>query len=62
MKAKTFTLEQIEAAISEMNGFCLACGEEAYNVEPDAEKYPCETCDAKQVYGAEQIVLMGLVK
>jgi hypothetical protein len=32
------TLEQVMAAIEadDCLGFCLACGEEAYNVEPDA--------------------------
>ena len=40
-------------------GFCLACGEEAGGCEPDARCYECEYCDAKQVYGAEEILMMG---
>ncbi len=59
---KTFTLEQIEEAIECGNGFCLACGDEAGNVEPDACNYTCESCGEKQVYGAEELVMMGLVK
>lgn len=39
-------------------GFCLACGDEAYGVEPDARKYKCESCGELRVYGAEEIVLM----
>ena len=39
-------------------GFCIACGEEAYEVEPDARRYVCESCDAKAVYGAEELLLM----
>lgn len=39
-------------------GFCLACGAETDGVEPDAEKYPCDCCDKRAVYGAEQIMLM----
>lgn len=39
-------------------GFCLACGAEAYGVEPDARKYECEECDAPKVYGAEELLLM----
>ena len=40
-------------------GVCLTCGEETqHEVEPDAEKYECEFCHAKNVYGAEQILLM----
>jgi len=39
-------------------GFCLACGAEAYNVEPDARRYECEDCGAHKVYGAEELLLM----
>jgi hypothetical protein len=39
-------------------GFCLACGAEAYGVEPDARKYECEDCGANKVYGAEELLLM----
>ena len=53
-------LEDIVQALTEdsMNGFCLACGAEAYNVEPDARRYPCEECDARQVYGAQELLFM----
>ena len=40
-------------------GFCLACGEEVYGVEPDARRYECESCEENAVYGAEEILLMG---
>lgn len=40
-------------------GLCLACGAERDCVEPDAENYPCEACGEEQVFGAEQIVLLG---
>ena len=43
----------------EMVGFCTACGEEWYGVEPDAERYTCESCGANTVYGAEMLLLMG---
>ena len=43
----------------EMVGFCRSCGEMADGVEPDAEKYECECCGENQVYGAEQLLLMG---
>ncbi len=39
-------------------GFCIACGEEAFCVEPDARRYTCESCDAKAVYGAEELLFM----
>ena len=39
-------------------GVCLACGEEADQVEPDAEGYTCQVCDEPQVFGAEQLLMM----
>jgi len=41
-------------------GFCLACGAEAYGVEPDARGYVCEGCGARKVYGAEECLIMGV--
>lgn len=58
---RTITMEQYEAASEDMGGFCLACGEEASNVEPDARKYCCEACGALQVYGADEWLVMGRV-
>jgi hypothetical protein len=44
---------------TEDDGFCVACGEEATGVEPDAERYPCEACGKRAVYGAEQLLIHG---
>lgn len=54
------TLDQImEAAESgEYMGFCLACGAEAYGVEPDARRYECDECGKEKVYGAEELLMM----
>ena len=49
-------LPAVEA--DDMLGFCVACGDEASPVEPDAKRYPCESCGERAVYGAEQILLM----
>lgn len=38
-------------------GFCTACGAEADGCEPDARGYECESCGAKKVYGAEELLL-----
>lgn len=46
--------------IGEQEGFCLACGEIADGVEPDAQRYTCESCGEQKVYGAEELALMGL--
>ena len=40
-------------------GFCTACGSQAYGVEPDARCYVCESCGQPNVYGAEELLLMG---
>lgn len=41
-------------------GYCVKCGAEHYGIEPDADKSPCEECEKPAVYGAENILLMGL--
>ena len=49
----------VEAAESgEDMGFCLACGADAYGVEPDARQYECDECGAEKVYGAEELLMM----
>ena len=58
---KTFSLEEIEAAIMDYNGFCTDCGEEMHGVEPDARDYICEVCNKPAVYGAEELIMIGRV-
>ena len=41
-------------------GFCIACGAEAYDVEPDARRYECDSCGKEIVYGAQEILLMTI--
>lgn len=59
MAKSKVTLEQVVAAVEQDDnlGFCLACGAEAFNVEPDARRYTCESCGAPRVYGAEELLL-----
>lgn len=54
------TLDRIVEMVErdDMEGICLACGADAMNVEPDARRYPCESCGERKVYGAEQLLLM----
>lgn len=40
-------------------GICLACGNEQDGCEPDARRYECEACGERQVYGAQELLLMG---
>jgi Zn finger protein HypA/HybF involved in hydrogenase expression len=50
-------IELVEA--DDNQGLCLACGDEAYGVEPDARKYKCESCGELKVYGAEELLIMA---
>lgn len=59
---RMFTLEQIEAADADQAGFCIDCGNEQYNCEPDARHYKCEACGNMKVFGASELVFMGRVK
>lgn len=53
----TFSQEQIGEAMDENVGFCLNCGEEHLDIEPDARALWCDQCQRSEVYGAEEIVL-----
>lgn len=52
-------IERVIEAVQEDDGrgFCIACGEDAYGVEPDARNYTCESCGASQVFGAEELLI-----
>jgi hypothetical protein len=56
------TLAQVLTAIESGDyiGFCLACGFEQEGVEPDARRYTCESCGAKKVYGAQELLIMNV--
>jgi Zn finger protein HypA/HybF involved in hydrogenase expression len=44
----------------EPQGFCLSCAEVVDSIEPDARATDCPSCAAAKVYGAEELLLMGL--
>lgn len=58
--SKETLLSAVESELCSLEnpGFCLACGEEAYDVEPDARDYTCEFCGEPCVFGAAEILLM----
>jgi hypothetical protein len=64
MPAKTFrmTEAQYTEGCDEDGGICLACGERAYGVEPDARGYDCEECGQPRVYGLEEALMMGHIE
>jgi hypothetical protein len=54
------SMEEVEEMDMNGEGFCLSCGE-TQPAEPDARKYRCDCCGNHKVYGAAELVLMGLV-
>ena len=58
----SITDERVLAAVEDnmlglgSNGFCLACGEDADGVEPDAQCYDCESCGEAAVCGADELL------
>jgi len=52
-------LEACQRRLSSLDnpGFCLMCGAEGA-CEPDAENYECEACGARQVFGAEALLIV----
>ena len=61
MTTLRFNLEDVEAAMADMAGFCIECGAQRDCCEPDARGYRCEVCGEKSVYGAEELIVMGRV-
>lgn len=63
MKVK-ISRERVLAAVEaemfgcENPGFCLACGVDADDCEPDAREHECENCGERKVYGAAEVLLM----
>lgn len=53
------SLEQYLELAESYGGFCTACGEPVYGVEPDAHDYCCEACGEEAVFGAEELLLRG---
>jgi hypothetical protein len=50
--------ETVEESMFDLSspGICVACGDDADGVEPDARKYKCHSCDSMSVYGAEELL------
>ena len=47
---------------AEYQGICLFCGAMAGECEPDAREYQCEECALEEVYGTEELLLMGKIR
>lgn len=60
--AKTISMSEFDELYRSDGGLCVECGEEAYGVEPDARELICRACGALGVYGAEQLLIEGLLR
>ena len=58
MRRFEMTEDQYHHNLEELVGFCLTCGAEHDNTEPDATAYPCDRCQASTVYGVEELLFM----
>lgn len=60
---ESLTVERLTEAVERQRttldnpGFCVVCGAEAFECEPDMKEEPCEFCGANGVYGAEEILI-----
>lgn len=62
-KVVTVSDEEFAEAMADGGiGFCRSCGCEAAGVEPDAERYTCHYCKKAEIYGAEQLLIMGALR
>lgn len=65
-KTKTYkrikiTEDTYRALESDYMGICRSCLDVACECEPDARNYKCESCNAKTVYGAQELMMMGAI-
>lgn len=60
------TLSRVMGAVELYNrttdnpGICLACGADADGCEPDARRCECDECGENRVYGAQELLMMGV--
>lgn len=55
------TQEEFEEGCEAYEGRCLSCGDNQFECEGDAREYPCESCGENQVYGLEELLMMGKI-
>jgi hypothetical protein len=61
IKSFQMTMEEYQEGCDEYQGYCIYCGEDHYEIEPDAREYVCEECGAEGVYGLEELMIMGMI-
>jgi hypothetical protein len=58
---RLYPAEQIDCALRNQRGFCLSCGKMLETIPACAARWQCAVCGEAEVFGAGQMVLMGLV-
>ena len=53
---------EFDESRDEYQGICLSCGAMVGECEPDAREYTCEECALDEVYGTEELLLMGKIR
>jgi hypothetical protein len=58
------TLQEYRSLTQEHAGYCTKCEEFTHNqCEPDAQRYECPYCGAREVYGLDlAIIALGMVE
>lgn len=56
------TIEEVMENDEMMMGYCTECEDWTRDCcEPDAREYDCPDCEENTVYGAQELLIMGLV-
>ena len=53
---------EVEEMADDSTGACIACGETGQGAEPDAERYTCDSCGKKLVFGSSWFALRGNIR
>lgn len=54
--------DEFEELQESHGGICRSCSNQQFGCEPDARFYECESCGAKDVFGAEELLIMGEIE
>ena len=62
MKCFKLTEDEYREMCDDYLGYCISCGAEGCELEPDARNYVCEQCGESQVFGTEELMMMGQIE
>lgn len=58
------TEDQYHRHLEEYDGYCRKCDDITRfgETEPDAQRYPCDQCEQKKVYGIDHALIAGWIE